>query len=54
MSHQNFATHKRTAEGKRVTMARKARRLSKYVGRPLDVDSILSSLHTTRRGLRVA
>jgi hypothetical protein len=46
-----FATHKRTAEGKRITMARKARRLSKYVGRPLDVDSILSSLP---RGLKVA
>ena len=54
MSHQNFVTHKRSAEGKRATLAHKARRVTKYAVRPLDVDSILSSLPTTHRGLRVA
>jgi len=42
-------SYKRTTEGKRVALARKARRLSKYATRPLDVDAILSSLP---RGLR--
>lgn len=49
-----FATHKRTTEGKRGTLARKARRMSKYAVRPLDVDAILSSLPTSRHGLRAA
>ena len=54
MSHQNFVTHKRSPEGKRATLAHKARRVTKYAVRPLDVDAILSSLPTTHRGLRVA
>lgn len=51
MSTRNFATHKRSPEGKRATLAHKARHTAKYATRPLDVDAILSSLP---RGLKVA
>jgi hypothetical protein len=44
-------SYKRTAEGKRVAMTRRARRLTKYAVRPLDVTAILSTLP---RGLKVA
>lgn len=44
-------SYKRTAEGKRTALMRRAQRLAKYATRPLDVDAILSTLP---RGLRVA
>ena len=38
-------SYKRSPDGKRVTLAHKAARLTKYAVRPLDADAILATRH---------